>query len=415
MPVSIIETSPTVRTLEVSIPQTDVTAAFDKKVNDYRKEVHLKGFRPGMVPKNVIKQRFGEAIRQEVVDQVIQSTVQSELQKASIVPVAQGKMEDFKEEENEISFKLIVEIDPALEVTGYKDLGLKIPEIVIGDVEIQDELNHLQRMYAEQNPVERAAGQGDAVEGRYLEVSVEGEAKPLPENPSFRAVIGESTTPGFDDGLIGVEPGTEKDILFTYPADHKDPAYAGKNAQFKIAVEKVNEVKLPELDDALAQKLGLKTLDELKERVQDSLLHQKKNQAKTQVQEEAIDRLIEQNPFEVAEARIKNYVAHMLHKGQQDDEEHEHQEPTAEQMDAMGPQAIREIKKYRILESIIAQEKLRPKQAQVDARIHEMAQAYGIDFETLKNSLRQSGRVVEIREDVKFSLALDLIVGEAAE
>lgn len=410
MSVIIQETSSTVRTLEVSISQEIVTEEFNKKVSEYRKDIQLKGFRVGKVPRNVIVQRFGESIRNEVIDSVINAELQKELDAAGVVPVAPGRMEDFKDDkESDLTFKLIVEVDPPVTVEGYKDTGFKVPEVMINASEVTDELNQMQNMYADYNKVERAAQKGDSVEGVYLKVIIDGEERPLPNNPQFRALIGDTTTPGFDEGLIGTEAGTEKEVLFTYPADHKDEFYRGKSAAFTVRVNAVNEVVLPELDDKFAEKLGMKTFEELKERLEESISQQRTQQAKSKVQEEALDFLMEKNVFDVPEARIKQWVEHTLRQqGANADGE---VTPTEEQIEAMRADAEREIRKYRILDAIVEQENLKPTQDDVDAQIKEMAAAYGIDFNTLKTQLRQSGRINEMREDLKIQKALDLIVG----
>lgn len=412
MNVSIKETSSTVRTLEVSIPQDALKPAYDKKIAEYRKEVQFKGFRPGQVPRQMIVQRFGEALRNEAVDMTINDLVRDELAKANIVPVARGHIDDFKDDKTApITFKLTIEVDPPITITGYKETGITVPPVVIGDVEIQDELSHLRNIYAEHKPVDRAAQQGDYVEGEYLDVVIGGEAKALPENPVFRSVIGESTTPGFDDGLIGAVKGENMKVLFTYPGDHKDPDYAGKTAEFTVKIDNVSEVIHSEFDDEFAKKLGLDSMELLKERMLESITNQRTGQAKAKAQEEAIDFLISKNSFDVAQARVKNWISRQVHRNEQLPDDHEFEEPTAEQLEAMGSQAVREIKKFRILEYIVKTESVKPTQADVDARIEGMAQQYGVDFETLKANLRQTGRITEIREDLKFQKALDLIVG----
>lgn len=412
MNISIVETSATVRTLEVSLPQEALKPAFEKKVTEYRKEVHMKGFRPGMVPRNMILARFGDSIRNEAIDITINDVIRDELAKANIVPVSKGRMESFQDDKtNPIQFKLVIEIDPVIDIKGYKETGITVPAVVVSDVEVQDELTQLRNAYAQNTPVERAAAKGDLVEGVYQEVIIDGEEKALPERPEFRAMIGESSSPGFDEGLVGVSAGETREVLFTYPAEHKDAAYAGKSAKFKVRIDTVSEVVLPELNDEFAKQLGIESFDELKERVTTNLSTQKTAKAKSKVQEEAIDLLIEKNPFEVAETRIKYWINRQLHKNEQQAEDQEYADPTPEQMAAMSPQAIREIKKFRILEFIVKNETLKPTQADVDARIQGIALQYGVDFEALKANLRQTGRVAEIREDLKFEKAMDLIVG----
>ncbi len=410
MKVSIQETSATVRTLEVSMPQDALKEAFDKKVNKYRKEVQMKGFRPGQVPKAMILSRFGEMIRQEAMDDTINQVVRDEFTKAGIDPVAPGKVEDFKDDrQNDISFRIIVEVDPQIEVKGYQDLGLSVSDVVISDVEVQEEIDHLLRMWSKDESVERASVKGDMVVGNYVEVVIDGETRELPENREFRSLVGESQSPGFDEGLVDVTKGQRKDILFVYPADHKDEAYRGKSAKFSVEITDVREMVKPELDAEFFNQIGMKDMEELREKVTDSVLRNKTQKAKQGVQNEAIDKLIEMNAFEVPAARVADVVKRTLNRGKQNEEDMV--EPTAEQLEGLAPGAIREIKKFRILDFISTAEKLKPTQAMVDSRIQEMADAYHVDFESLKANFRQSGRIVNLREEIKFEMALDFIVG----
>ena len=115
MSVEIKETSATVRTLEITIPQADLKAPFEKKLSQYKKQVSMKGFRQGMVPKAMILKQFGDAIRQETVDGVVNAMVQDELKKVNIIPVGQLKVVDFKDDkENDIALKVEVEMDPEI-------------------------------------------------------------------------------------------------------------------------------------------------------------------------------------------------------------------------------------------------------------------------------------------------------------
>ena len=412
MKVSIQETSATVRTLEVSMPQEAIQPSYDKKVAKYRKEVQLKGFRQGQVPKNMIIARFGEMIRQEALDETLNALVREELQKAGIDPVAAGRMEDFQDDRtSDITFRLVFEVDPPVEIKGYKDLGFSVPEVIVSDVEVQEELDNLMRMWSKDQTVDRAAVKGDMVVGNYLEVVIDGEVRDLPENREFRSLVGESQSPGFDEGLVGAVKGEQKEILFVYPADHKDESYRGKNAKFTVEITDVREMVAPALDEEFFTQLGMKDMDELREKVTDSLLRNKTQQAKSKVQTEAIDKLIEMNPFEVPQARVQDLIKRTINRGKS---EEEMVEPTAEQLEGLAPGAVREIKKFRILEFIANQEKLKATQAQVDARIQEMAEAYHVDFESLKANFRQTGRIVNLREEIKFELAQDLIVGVAS-
>ena len=410
MSVEIKETSATLRTLEVNIPQEDLKAPFEKKLSQYKKQVTLKGFRQGQVPKAMILKQFGDSIRHEVVNETVDAVLNAELKKANIIPVGQLKVTKFNDDkESAITMTVEVEIDPEIDIKGYAETGITVPQTAVHEEEVQAEFDHLMKMWSKDEHVDRAAQKGDVVVGNYIEVVIDGEKQELPENREFRSLLGESASPGFDEGLTGANAGEIKEINFKYPDDHKDERYRGKTAQFKVEVTDVRQIVPPTLDEEFCQKVGVKDEAELKSNIAESLANQKQDAAKTKAINEAIDKLIEQNPFEVPNARVADLIKWSINRNVQDPKDAV--EPTEEQMKTMGPEAIREIKKHRILEFVANKEKIRPAQAQVDARLQEMAKAYHIEFDDLKSHFRQSGRINQLREELRFQMAADFIVG----
>ncbi len=410
MSVEIKETSATLRTLEISIPQADLTAPFEKKLNQYKKQVTLKGFRQGMVPKTMILKQFGESIRHEVVDETINKIVQEELKKANIIPVGQMKVTEFNDDKTaDITLKVEVEMDPEIDIKGYADTGITVPATVVGEEEIEAEYNRLVQMWSKDEHVDRAAAKGDVVVGNYIEVIIDGEKQELPENREFRSLLGESASPGFDAGLTGASAGETKEINFQYPEDHKDERYRGKTAQFKVEVTDVREIVPPTMDEAFFEQIGVKDVEDLKKNLAEGIENQKKDAAKNKAINEAIDKIIEANPFEVPQARVLDLIRWSMNRNVQN--EKDAVEPTEEQVKALSPEAVREIKKHRILDFVATAEKIKPNQAMVDERLQAMANAYHVDFESLKAHFRQSGRINGLRDELRVQMAADFIVG----
>ena len=410
MSVEIKETSATVRTLEISIPQDDLKAPFEKKLSQYKKQVALKGFRQGQVPKSMILKQFGESIRHEVVDEVINKLIQDELKKANIIPAGPMKGVDFKDDKvADIQIKIEIEVDPEIDIKGYADLGITVPEVAVHEEEVKAEYDRLIQMWSKDEHVDREAKKGDVVVGNYVEVVIDGEKQELPENKEFRSLLGESASPGFDEGLVGSKAGEAKEINFKYPDDHKDERYRGKTAQFKVEITDIREIVPPKMDEEFCKQIGVKDEAELKNNLAEGLAAQKKDAAKTKAINEAIDKLIESNPFEVPQCRVVDLIRWTINRNVQD--EKDRVEPTEEQIKQLSPEALHEIKKHRILEFVAAKEKIRPTQAVVDARLKEMANAYHVDFETLKGHFRQSGRINQLRDELRFQMAADFLVG----
>lgn len=410
MTVEIKETSATKRTLEITIPQADLTAPFEKKLSQYKKQVTLKGFRQGQVPKSMILKQFGASIRHEVVDETVNKIVQEELKKANIIPVGQMKIVDFKDDGTaDVALKVEVEMDPVIDIKGYADTGVTVPATAVSQEEVDAEYNRLIQMWSKDEHVDREAKSGDVVVGNYVEVIIDGEKQELPENKEFRSLLGESASPGFDAGLVGAKAGETKEINFQYPEDHKDEKYRGKTAQFKVEVTDIREIVPPTMDEAFFEQVGVKDVEDLKKNLADGIENQKKEAVKSKAINEAIDKLIEANPFEVPEARINDLIRWSMNRNAQS--EKDVVEPTEEQIKALAPEAIREIKKHRILDFVATAEKIRPTQETVDARLQDLANAYHVDFDSLKNHFRQSGRINGLRDELRIQMAADFLVG----
>jgi trigger factor len=171
------------------------------------------------------------------------------------------------------------------------------------------------------------------------------------------------------------------------------------------------EVKLPALDDELAKKYGFDSLDAFRQRIKDDMAQAALQRSKEEAYEQAMKRLMEVNPIEIPKARILNYVRYKLeqqgHVHENDDHGHDHSD--------LEQEAAYNIRRYRILEEIAKMEKIKPTPEEVDARVREMASQYGVDFESLKAQLRKSGKLVDIREELKSEKTLDFVIGYKRE
>jgi trigger factor len=377
----------TERVLEIEVERDRFDKIFDQKVRKYSKEVRINGFRPGNVPKDVIAKRFKDPINAESLEALVEEVLKEACKEHNIEPIAPGRIEKLEAEAGKpVLFKAILEIDPPVEIKDYK---LDIP------------------VHTDETKVDRAAALGDVVVAEYLSISIGGEAKPLPPRPEFRIELGTSSVPAMDRALVGAKAGEEKRVEFTFPADYSQPDFAGKDSEYQLRIVDVMEVKLPPLDDELAKKYGFETLDAFRQRIKEDMANSALQRAKEEAYEQAMKRLMEINPFEIPKARIQNYVKYKLeqsgHVHENDDHGHDHSD--------LEQEAVYNIRRYRILEEIAKLEKIKPTTEEVDARVREMAGQYGMDFESFKAQLRKSGKIIDIREELKSEKTLDFVIG----
>ena len=404
--VTLNEISPTERSFSVEIPRAMLDEQIARKTSEYHKKVRLPGFREGHVPQKMIAARFGEAIRHEALEALVDSTINEELRKSKLRPVDRGTVEDFADDgKGDVRFVFKFEVDAEIEVKDYADLGIR-PEIEeVQETEVEDELHKLQHRLGEEVAVDRAAAEGDVVKGTYVSIVIGGETQPLAENPEFRMALGTSPLKDLEQGLVGVKAGDEKAVEFTFPADYPNDEIKGKKAVYTVKVGEVLEIRLPEVDDEMAKKVGKKDVKELRDEIRRQIGKYKRHVGLEAAHEKAMAKLVAANSFPVAEARVKRYIANNLKK----------EEPTEEEIKQGREAAENAIRRYRILDWVANKENIKPKQAEVDEYLQDMANGYGVPFEALKEHLRTSGRMAEIREEMRLGKTMDWLVGERGE
>ncbi len=411
MKATLTESNTTERVLDIEVERERFDRLFDEKLKKYGREIRLNGFRPGQVPKAVIVAKYGEPIKAETLDAIIEEAVKEGCKQHALEPIAPGRVEKLENEAGKpILVKCVVEIDPPLQVSNYK-LNIPVQAKVVAEADLEEALRGQMRRHAKEMPVERAAILGDVVASEYLKVVVGGEEQPLPQNPFFRVELGTSRVSQMDEALIGATKGEEREITVTYPNDFANPAMAGKEVQYVLRIDGVATLEFPALNDEYAKSLGLESVEDLRSKLKESLEKQALEEAKGQAYDEAIRQLLAAHPVAVPKARIANYVKYKLEEmGHKHEEgvEHDHDHSDIEREGEMN------IRRFRILDAISKQENIKPTQEEVDSRIRDLAASYGADFETVKASLRKSGRILDIREELKTEKTLDFVIGGQA-
>lgn len=413
MKATISEPQPWQRVIDIEIPNDDIQKEFQAKLNKYKKEVKLPGFRPGKVPTNLIKSRFGPIIKAEVIDELINKSYREACTENNILPINEANISDLKaEEEKPVTFKAEVEVDPEIEITGYKKLKIKPNPNKIKDSDVDTALNDLQERMAETKDVDRASQKGDLISIEYLNATVDGEPKEDLKSPQHPIEIGKGTLKDFDKGLIGLTAGQESDMSVKFPKDYYVKEVADKTAELKIKVNKVQEKILPEINEEFCKKVGDFSSEEaLQEAIRKDLEIQEHGRARGEAQDRAIDALIEKNDFEVPPSRIEFYLDKVMEDqakyypaGKSPD-----REEISQRFRDIG---IRAIKRFRIIEYIANKEKVKATQEEVDTRIQLLANQYNRPFEELKAALRKNGTTTKIREEIREQKTLDSLIGE---
>jgi trigger factor len=295
------------RMYKVSVPQADLQKRFDERIEEIRPQMNLKGFRPGKVPASHVKKMFGKDIMGEVVQALVQETSQKAIEDADVRPAGQPEMhmesdmEKVLDGEQDLAYHMHLDIMPEFEPIDIKKLTLTKPVAEINDDEIEARLTQI----AEANPKydKRAktakARTDDAIVIDFLG-KLDGEPFEGGAAEEHTLVLGSNSfIPGFEDQLIGVKAGDEKEVEVTFPEQYQAEHLAGKAAVFEVKVHEVRAPKTPDLDEEFATGLGLESLDKLKELVSEQIKNEFDGASRAKAKRGLLDVLDEKHDFEL--------------------------------------------------------------------------------------------------------------------
>ena len=369
------------RQFTITIPTGDVETEFEAKLAETAKRVRIDGFRPGKVPAKVVRQRYGQAIRQENVSDLMEKSHGEALSEHDVKPIGQPKIDDVKfEEGSDFSFKATFEVFPELDPILIDGDEIEQTTSKVGAADIKEMIATLREQRKSWKESARAASKGGDRVTINFEGFVHGEAFDGGKGEDHALVLGSGAMiPGFEDGIVGMKKGDSRDIEVTFPEDYQAEELKSKTATFKIEVTKLERGELPTVDEAFIQSFGVESGDEkdfkaeLKEQMQRELSLTLKNMNKTKV----FDVLLEKNAdTPVPESAIKSEIHTLKHQaverfggGQQFDP---HQLPD----ELFTEQAERRVRLGILLGATVKKLGLAADPDRVRALIDEMAAAY---------------------------------------
>lgn len=403
-----------VRIVDIEIPKDDVDAAYNKKLSEYKKELSLPGFRQGKIPESLIKSRFGGSIHSAAVEDLMGESFEQACKEHDINPISKGKLTNLKADPGApVSFTLEFEVEPEVEIKNYTDLGITASVKKIKDDDVDKAIEDILDRSAELKDVDRAAKKGDSVSIEYVNVIIDGTERKEFKNPQYPIELGSGEMKDFDKGIIGHSANETVEISMTFPKDFATQELAGKKASFTVKILAVKEKIVPKLDADFLTKLGDFADDAaLKAQVRKDIENKEKERAKNEAYSKAIDKLIDKNTIDVPDSRIENYIDHMLEEMSRYKRPGD-PGPTREEADKKYRDiAIKNLKRYVIIDFIAVKEKIKATQAEVDTQIQMLANYYKQPFEELKQRLRKDGTTNKIRLDIREQKTLDFLIGE---
>lgn len=409
--------------LTVEVEAERVNAALDKAFKKVVNKVNVPGFRKGKVPRMIFEAKFGvESLYQDAIDILLPDVYREALKETKIDPIDRPEIdiEEFSKG-NPFKFTAKVQVKPEVELGEYK--GLEIPEkdFSVTPEEVDEELKRMQERNAELIVVEEGAAQDGDMVVIDFEGFVDGEAFEGGKAENYSLTLGSgSFIPGFEDQLIGVELGDDKEVNVTFPEDYHEESLKGKAALFKVKLHEIKRKKLPELDDEFAMDVSeFETLEEYKQDLEKTLNERKETEREQYIENTAIDKAVEAATVDVPEVMVETELDQMVREFEnrlrmQGMTLEMYYQFTGQSDDALKEQmkedAAKRVRQRLVLEAIAAAENIVVSEEEITEELEKLSEMYRMSAEELRDIFEKNDNMDSIEKDLAIRKAVKLLV-----
>ena len=413
MDVTVESTGTLERRMRVELPLEPIEQQVNSRLKSVGRTAKIKGFRPGKVPANVVRKRYGKQVRQEVLSEVLQKSYTEAVTREKLTPAGGPKIETEKENGKTFAFTATFEVMPVVELKSLEKIKIEKPEVTIDDSDLDDMMLNLRKQKASWEAVDRKSADGDRVTIDFVgklkgEVFKGGEAKDYP------VVLGAGQMlPDFEKGLIGVKAGEEKTFKVKFPKEYHADELAGQKAEFTITAHKVEQEVLPELNNDFAESFGVTEggMEQFTQDVRENMEREASQKVKNELREQVMNALLETNPVDVPHA-LKHDEMHAMQRDAMQRmgvEKPEQAPPLANLADA----AEKRVALGLLLRQLISDKEISVNQDKMRARVEEMCAGYE-NSEDMVNMYMSNPQVMQqIEPMVVEQQAIDWIVEHA--
>jgi trigger factor len=382
------------RLLEVSVPLEDVQKAEDQAARRYASSARLPGFRPGKAPAALVRKKFRDAIRQQTLESLLQEAYHEVIQREKLKVVSQPHLHDVRFDEGKpLVFELHVEIRPEISLARTQGFKVTRQSSTVTEDSVKEQLQQLRDQRASWSPVTEKPAPADMVTVLLATAEENGE---IPEGKEYRIVLGGGQAiPGIEELIMRLTPGETVEQTVKWPDDFPDEAQRGTSKPVRVTLQDVKRKALPELDDAFSREVGdFESLDALTSAVRKDLESHAERESDAGVRQQIIDHIVQANAFDVPPSWVNQIVEGYMKAYQVPAEEFERF--SAE----FKPIAERQVRRDLIIDTISEQEKLKATEADIDARVAEVAEKRKADPGQVYASLQKAGRLQEIERSI---------------
>ena len=412
MKIEVKEKEGLLRELTVRIPAETVQSEMDKKLTELRKSVTLKGFRKGKAPLDMIRANYSDQVRGDVIDELFRQSIKAAVEENNLKIAGRPTVTDLNlGDDGSMDYTADLEVFP--EVGAVVTDGIEVPnmKIEVEDKEVDEVIEAYRKQFAETRVVERPAAEGDVVLADLRKISDPKNAIEVDEFPASKIDLGNpATIKEFKEQLPGLKAGDEKEVEVVYDEEYSDEHFAGAHITYNVVVKEVSERILPEIDDAMAKRTGMaETALELKLKVRERLLQEKENSQRRAQKRVLVDELCGKNELPIPESVVTEYLDNMVKDFKERGEEYEEKEIR----ERFRPVGIKSMRWDLLWRAVAEQEKIEVLREDTEKWIKGFAAYNGVTPDQATESLRQSGRIAELRDSILEDKVLDFLMGKA--
>ncbi|HET6680933.1 MAG TPA: trigger factor [Gemmatimonadaceae bacterium] len=378
------------RRLQVSVPVDTIREVEDRTARRYASQVRLPGFRPGKAPPAMVRKKFGDAIRQETLEALVQDAYKEVVEREQLKLASQPHVHDVKYDDGQpLTFELHLEVRPELELARVSGFRVTRTANPVTDTMVQEQLDAIREQRATLTPVDDKPLPGDLVT---VHLATADEDGTVPEGKEYRLELGAGQAiAGIEELVMEASPGETVERPVRWPDDFPDEAQRAQSKTVRVTLDDVKRKVLPELDDALAREVGdFDSLEALRTAVREDLQQNATRSADADVRQKLLDDIIGANAFDVP----PSWVAQLV-----DAYTNAYQIPE-DAIEKVGPEframAERQVRRDLIIETLAEREQLAATEADVDDRVAEMAERSKANVSQLYAQLQKAGRLREI-------------------
>jgi trigger factor len=413
------------REVGVEVPADEVARAFKSVIKRYQKQARIPGFRAGKVPETLIRSRFADGIRQDVVESVLPSHFRTAIEQQKLQPVSQPQVTDLKLQDGEpLTFKAAFEVLPDFSIEGYQQVRVDKPDTSLTDEEFNAELDRVRDSRSTMEPVteDRVLTDGDWAQISF-KGQIQGEAQdaenapqPIGGDDVMIEVGGQNTLASFNDALRGAKPGQELKFEVAYPEDFGEKRLAGKTVAYDVEIKAIKKKIQPELNDEFAKELGdYQGIDDFRTKLREHLAADKERRLKGETQNKLTDALVAHYQFPVPESLVQNQIDTRLDRGlralaaQGMRTEDMRKLDFARLREAQRDSATAEVKATLILDKIANAEKIEVSDEELERELQIISLQTREPLESLRTRLTNEGALARIREQLRREKTASLL------